>query len=102
MPIHATTKLNVPVRWRATTMAKSLLCRLRHKTPRPRSGSRTMQGLVWTAVIALCLYAALAATLYFAQRSLMYFPATVHTLPAAAGLPEAEEVPLTAADGVHI
>jgi uncharacterized protein len=61
-----------------------------------------MQGLVWTAVIALCLYAALAATLYFAQRSLMYFPDTVHTLPAAAGLPEAEEVPLTAADGVHI
>jgi fermentation-respiration switch protein FrsA (DUF1100 family) len=61
-----------------------------------------MQVLVWTAVIALCLYAALAATLYFAQRSLMYFPDTAHTLPAAAGLPEAEEVPLTAADGVHI
>src|SRR5262249_60798378 len=32
----------------------------------------------------------------------MYFPATAHVLPAAAGLPEAEEVPLTATDGVRI
>ncbi len=30
----------------------------------------------------------------------MYFPETVHTTPAAAGYPEAEEVSLTAADGV--
>ena len=61
-----------------------------------------MLALGWTAVIALCLYTALAMTIYFAQRSLMYFPDAVHVLPAAAGLPEAEEVPLTAADGVHI
>ena len=39
--------------------------------------------------------------MFFAQRSLMYFPETLHTTPAAAGLPEAEEVSLTAADGVQ-
>jgi uncharacterized protein len=102
MPMDATTKVSVPLRWRATAMAKSLLGRFWHNKPRPRSGSRTMQALGWTAVIAFCVYAALATTIYFAQRSLMYFPDTAHVLPAAAGLPEAEEVPLTAADGVRI
>jgi hypothetical protein len=33
---------------------------------------------------------------------MMYFPETIHTSPAEAGLPEAEEISLTAADGVHI
>jgi len=102
MPLDTTTKLSVSLRWRATAMAKSLLGRLWRKKSRTRSGSRTMQALGWTAVIALCLYAALATTIYFAQRSLMYFPDTAHVLPAAAGLPEAEEVPLTAADGARI
>jgi fermentation-respiration switch protein FrsA (DUF1100 family) len=32
----------------------------------------------------------------------MYFPETIHTTPAQAGLPEAEEVPLKASDGVPI
>jgi fermentation-respiration switch protein FrsA (DUF1100 family) len=32
----------------------------------------------------------------------MYFPETVHTTPEQAGLPEAEEINLTAADGAHI
>ena len=58
--------------------------------------------LGWTAVIALCCYVALATIIYLAQRSLMYFPDTAHVLPAEAGLPEAAEVPLTAADGVGI
>jgi len=40
--------------------------------------------------------------LYANQRALMYFPDTAHTTPAEAGLPEATELPLTAADGVHI
>ena len=40
--------------------------------------------------------------LYFTQRSMMYFPETVHTTPAQAGLPEAQEVKLTASDGAHI
>ncbi|MGN6748502.1 MAG: alpha/beta hydrolase [Xanthobacteraceae bacterium] len=83
-------------------MARRLLGRFWHNKSRTRSGSRTMQALGWTAVIALCLYAALATTIYVVQRSLMYFPDTAHVRPAAAGLPEAEEVPLTAADGVRI
>jgi len=61
-----------------------------------------MLALAWTAVIAFCLYAALATVIYVAQRSLMYFPDTTHVVPAEAGFPEAEEVPLTAADGVRV
>jgi uncharacterized protein len=53
-------------------------------------------------VAALCLYVGFAAVLYFTQRSLMYFPEKIHTTPAQAGLPEAEEVALTASDGQHI
>jgi fermentation-respiration switch protein FrsA (DUF1100 family) len=71
---------------------------------RPRVGpvSRSMSILGWIAVIALCLYVGLAAMIYLAQRSLMYFPETIHTTPAAAGLPEAEEVSLKASDGTPI
>jgi uncharacterized protein len=58
--------------------------------------------LKWIAIVAVCLYVGAAALLYVKQRSLMYFPETIHTTPAQAGLPEAEEVPLTASDGVHI
>lgn len=58
--------------------------------------------LKWTAVIAVCLYIGTAAVLYVTQRSLMYFPETIHTTPAQAGLPEAQEVPLKASDGVSI
>ena len=58
--------------------------------------------LKWTAVAAVCLYLGVALYLYVAQRSLMYFPETVHTTPAQAGLPQAEEVTLTASDGTHI
>jgi len=66
---------------------------------------RTRRGramLGWIAAIGFVAYAALAVTIYFAQRSLMYFPDTAHVTPAAAGLPEAEEVPLTDADGTRI
>ncbi len=62
--------------------------------------SRKMMILGWIAAIAVSLYVGLAVMIYFAQRSLMYFPDTVPTTPAAAGLPEAEEVSLTASDGV--
>jgi fermentation-respiration switch protein FrsA (DUF1100 family) len=61
---------------------------------------RTMTTLGWIAAIALAAYVALTVMMFFTQRSLMYFPETVHTSPAAAGLPQAEEVSLTAADGV--
>ena len=50
--------------------------------------------------VRIRLYLGIGAFLYYAQRSLMYFPETVRTPPAQAGLPEAEEVTLTAADGV--
>jgi uncharacterized protein len=67
---------------------------------RPRR--RTMIVLGWIGAIALVLYVALAAAVYVAQRSLMYFPDTAHVTPAEAGLPQADEVPLTSADGTHI
>jgi fermentation-respiration switch protein FrsA (DUF1100 family) len=73
-----------------------------HAIAPPRSRGRMMTVLGWIAAISFVLYVALAATVYFTQRSLMYFPDTAHVTPAAAGLPEAEEVPLTAADGTHI
>ena len=60
-----------------------------------------MTALKLTAVVAVCLYLSMAAILYFTQRSMMYFPDTVRTSPAQAGLPEAQEVTLTAADGEY-
>jgi pimeloyl-ACP methyl ester carboxylesterase len=58
--------------------------------------------LKWIAVIAACSYLAIGAIMYFAQRSLMYFPDPTRTAPAAAGLPQAEEVMLDTADGEKI
>jgi uncharacterized protein len=55
--------------------------------------------LIGIGVALLCLYIGMAAILYAAQRSMMYFPDTAYTTPAQAGLPPAEEVTLTAADG---
>jgi uncharacterized protein len=70
--------------------------------PRTRSRGRAMTVIGWSSVIALVLYAGLTAMVYLAQRSLMYFPDTAHTTPAEAGFPQAEEVPLTSADGTKI
>jgi fermentation-respiration switch protein FrsA (DUF1100 family) len=67
-----------------------------------RSRARSLIVLRWIALIAVLLYAAVTAAVYLAQRSLMYFPDTAHVTPAQAGLPEAEEVPLTSADGTQI
>ena len=86
----------------ALAVAIALLLRAWSRRPRPRSLSRTMTVLGWIGVIAVCCYVGFAAMLYFAQRSLMYFPDRTHTTPAETGLPEATEVPLTAADGVPI
>ena len=55
--------------------------------------------LVKWIFIAAAGYAAFAALMYVVQRSLMYFPETVRTAPAAAGLPQAQEVVLDTADG---
>jgi uncharacterized protein len=54
------------------------------------------------AVVLIFLYLGTATILYFRQRSMMYFPETVRTPPAQAGLPEAEAVTLTAADGERL
>jgi fermentation-respiration switch protein FrsA (DUF1100 family) len=51
---------------------------------------------------ALVGYGGLLALMYFAQRSLMYFPETVRTPPAAAGLPQAQELTLDTADGEKV
>jgi fermentation-respiration switch protein FrsA (DUF1100 family) len=40
--------------------------------------------------------------MFFAQRALMYFPESVRTMPAAAGLPQAQELTLDTADGETI
>jgi uncharacterized protein len=68
--------------------------------PHARSTSYVRKILIGTAITALCIYVGIAAVLYATQRSLMYFPDKTHTTPAQAGLPQAEEVSLTAADGV--
>jgi uncharacterized protein len=53
-------------------------------------------------LIGVAVYLALVAVMYFAQRSLMYFPEARRTAPAQAGLPEAEEVVLDTADGERV
>jgi len=56
----------------------------------------------WTFIVAAVGYLALGALMFFAQRALMYFPDRQRTLPAAAGLPQAEEVVLDTADGEKV
>lgn len=51
---------------------------------------------------ALVAFGGLVALMYFAQRSLMYFPETLRTSPADAGFPEAEEVVLQTTDGEKV
>jgi fermentation-respiration switch protein FrsA (DUF1100 family) len=102
MPIDATTKVMLPTRWRVLAIPQAFLQRAWHKKRRTGSTSRSMLALAWTAVIGFSFYAVLATVTYVAQRSLMYFPDTARVVPAEAGLPEAEEVPLTAADGVRV
>jgi len=69
---------------------------------RIRAGKRTMTAMTAILVSVLCVYAGVLAMLYVTQRAMMYFPETIHTTPAAAGLPQAEEVKLTTSDGEHI
>ena len=58
-----------------------------------------MATLKWLIILALLAYGGLLALMYIFQRSLMYFPDRTRTPPAAAGLPQAEEVILKSADG---
>jgi fermentation-respiration switch protein FrsA (DUF1100 family) len=55
--------------------------------------------LKWLLVVLVFGYAGLCLTLVLTQRSLMYFPERARTAPAAAGLPQAEEVVLDTPDG---
>src|SRR4051794_30402529 len=47
-------------------------------------------------------YLGLGALMYFAQRSLMYFPEARRTSPTAAGFPQAQEVTLDTMDGERV
>src|SRR5262249_14959158 len=58
--------------------------------------------LKWLLIVLLVGYGAIAALAYFAQRSLQYFPQRTRTAPAAAGLPQAEEIVLTTSDGEQV
>ena len=56
----------------------------------------------WLFIVAVGGYLALGALMFFAQRALMYFPDRQRSPPAAAGLPQAEEVVLETADGEKV
>jgi fermentation-respiration switch protein FrsA (DUF1100 family) len=58
--------------------------------------------LKWLLIVAVAGYIVVVALMYLFQRSLMYFPDTTRTPPAAAGLPQAQEIQLTAADGTRL
>jgi fermentation-respiration switch protein FrsA (DUF1100 family) len=58
-----------------------------------------MTALKWLFLLIFVGYGGLLALMYTFQRALMYFPDPARTPPAAAGLPQAEEVTLTSADG---
>ena len=61
-----------------------------------------MANLKWLFIAGITAYVAIGALMFFAQRALMYFPERVRTAPAAAGLPQAQEVMLDTADGEKI
>jgi fermentation-respiration switch protein FrsA (DUF1100 family) len=58
-----------------------------------------MAALKSILVFLLAGYGAMVVLAYLAQRALMYFPDRTRTPPGEAGLPEAEEVRIEAADG---
>jgi fermentation-respiration switch protein FrsA (DUF1100 family) len=58
--------------------------------------------LKWLLIIALVGYCGLLLLVYLGQRALQYFPERARTPPAAAGLPEAEEVVLDSSGGERV
>ncbi len=58
--------------------------------------------LKWLLIIAIAGYGGLLVLAYFGQRALQYFPERAHTPPAAAGLPQAEEVVLDSSGGQRV
>ena len=61
-----------------------------------------MSTLKWLLILAVLGYGGLLALMYLFQRTLMYFPDATRIAPAAAGLPQAEEVTLTSDDGEQL
>ena len=61
-----------------------------------------MTALKWILLVSFVGWGGIVALAYVAQRALMYFPEKVRTPPAAAGLPEAEELFLQTADGEKV
>src|SRR5229473_2427072 len=61
-----------------------------------------MTALKWIVLVTLVGWGGIVVLAYVAQRSLMYCPEKARTPPAAAGLPEAQEVFLQTADGEKI
>src|ERR1700675_2333594 len=61
-----------------------------------------MTTLKWLPIVALVGYGVFVALFYVAQRKMQYFPESVRTTPAAADLPEAEEIMLDTADGERV
>ena len=61
-----------------------------------------MTTLKWLLIFALVFYCGFVALLYVMQRSIQYFPESFRTAPAAAGLPEAEEIVLDSTDGERV
>ena len=58
-----------------------------------------MTALKWLLLIAVVGYGGVLGLMYVFQRALMYFPDPTRTPPAAAGLPQAQEVTLSSGDG---
>ena len=58
--------------------------------------------LKWLLLSAVVGYLCLAALLYVRQRSLMYFPDSGRVSPAAARVPQADEVELATSDGERV
>src|SRR5262249_59775355 len=60
--------------------------------------------LKWLLILVILAlgYGCLVALVYFGQRALQYFPEHLRTPPAAAGLPQAQEVFLDTADGEKV
>jgi fermentation-respiration switch protein FrsA (DUF1100 family) len=61
-----------------------------------------MKILFWLLTLAAGGYVALGTLMYFGQRALLYFPTGARTPPAAAGLPQVEEVKLDTSDGEQV
>jgi uncharacterized protein len=58
--------------------------------------------LKWLLIIVVVGYGGLLLLVYLGQRALQYFPERARTAPAAAGLPEAEEVALDSSGGERV